>query len=441
MAYFEIRHWEPASDLSGLPRKDRRRGDYRVYFPDALVGRPIMLEGNVAADVADAESAIARLNARARAMVDTEALARLLLRAESVASSRIEGLEVGARRLLRADAAREFGEAPTDVTAVEVLGNIDAMTFGTQAIDEGDLITIDVLLEIHRRLLATTHLSRHAGKVRTIQNWIGGSSYNPCSASFVPPPPERVESLLEDLCAFCNDDHLPAVAQAAIAHAQFETIHPFVDGNGRVGRALIHLVLRRRGLATRVLPPISLILATSATDYIDGLTATRYEGPPDGKAGHDGLNVWVGRFASAARRSVSDATNFEARVDELEEAWRARLGRVRRSSATDILLQKLPALPILTVNSAAELIGRGFVATNEAVGRLAQEHILVSIRAGRRNRAFEAPELISAFTDFERGLASPMGDTRVAPPARRVPVRLASLRSTASKRNPSKSSE
>lgn len=423
MAYFEIRRWEPAFSLSGLPRKDRRSCDYRVYLPDTLTGRSTMLDGNVAADVADAESAIARLNSRARALVDTEALARLLLRAESVASSRIEGLEVGARRLLRADAGREFGEAPTDVTAVEVLGNIDAMTFGTQAINEGDPITVDVLLEIHRRLLASTHLSQHAGKVRTVQNWIGGSGYNPCSASFVPPPPDRVEQLLEDLCTFCNDDQLPAVAQAAIAHAQFETIHPFVDGNGRVGRALIHLVLRRRGLAARALPPISLILATRATEYVGGLTATRYEGPPDGKAAQDGLNLWVGRFASAAQRSVSDATTFEGRVDELEESWRHRLGRVRRGSATDILLQRLPALPILTVNSAATLVGRGFLATNQAIDRLVKENILVSIRAGRRNRAFEAPELISAFTDFERGLASPTGDTRAAPPSRRVPHR------------------
>ena len=129
-------------------------------------------------------------------------------------------------------------------------------------------LLVDVLLEVHRRLLAATHLSEHAGRVRTIQNWIGGSSYNPCNAAFVPPPPESVAPLLEDLCAFCNEDQLPAVAQAAIAHAQFETIHPFVDGNGRVGRALIHLVLRRRGLAPRALPPISLVLATRANDYI-----------------------------------------------------------------------------------------------------------------------------------------------------------------------------
>ncbi|MGC2408379.1 MAG: Fic family protein, partial [Candidatus Cybelea sp.] len=420
MAYLEIRRWEPAPHVGGLSRKDRRSCDYRVYFPDTLAGRSIMLDGDVAADVADAERAITRLNARARALTDTEALARLLLRAESVASSRIEGLEIGARRLLRADAAREFGEAPTDVTAVEVLGNIDAMTFGTQAIGEGDPITIDVLLEVHRRLLADSHLSKHAGRLRTVQNWIDGTGYNPCSAAFVPPPPDQVEPLLEDLCGFCNDDQLPAVAQAAIAHAQFETIHPFVDGNGRVGRALIHLVLRRRGLALRALPPISLVLATWADDYIGGLVATRYEGAPDSKAAHEGLNLWVGRFASAAQRSVLDATTFEGRVDELEESWRERLGSVRRGSATDILLQKLPALPILTVNSAAALIGRGFLATNQAVDRLVNANILASIRAGRRNRAFEAPELIAAFTDFERGLASPTGDTRVAPPTRRV---------------------
>jgi len=123
-----------------------------------------------------------------------------------------------------------------------------------------------LLLDFHQRLLAGTRLDAHAGAIRQEQNWIGGSSYNPCSAAFVPPPPEYVPDLLDDLCQFCNSDDIPAVAQAAIAHAQFDTIHPFVDGNGRTGRALIHLVLRRRGLATRVLPPVSLVLATWADD-------------------------------------------------------------------------------------------------------------------------------------------------------------------------------
>src|SRR5665811_1420877 len=128
------------------------------------------------------------------------------------------------------------------------------------------------------------------GRFRSEQNWIGGSAFNPCSAEYVPPPHELVPDLVADLCEFCNDDSLPAVAQAAIAHAQFETIHPFVDGNGRMGRALLHLVLRRRGLAPRILPPISLILATWSRDYIGGLTGARYDGSPDSPKAHAGIN-------------------------------------------------------------------------------------------------------------------------------------------------------
>ena len=159
------------------------------------------------------------------------------------------------------------------------------MAAAIRSIRPGDPITVDDLLRFHRRLLAGGRLDAHAGVIRSEQNWIGGSSYNPCSAAFVPPPPELVHDLLEDLCAFCNGDAVPAVAQAAIAHAQFETIHPFADGNGRTGRALIHLVLRRRGLATRVLPPVSLVLATWSDDYVAGLQATRYRGPASSDAG------------------------------------------------------------------------------------------------------------------------------------------------------------
>ena len=170
-----------------------------------------------------------------------------------------------------------------DVTAVEVLGNIKAMSWALNTVGPGDEITLEALLEAHRRLLTGTHLEEMAGYIREKQNWIGGSSYNPCSAAFVPPPPEYVADLLEDLCGFCNTDSLPAVAQAALAHAQFETIHPFVDGNGRIGRALVHLILRRRGLAVRALSPISLVLATWSGDYIARLTGTRYRGSPDVK--------------------------------------------------------------------------------------------------------------------------------------------------------------
>ena len=277
-----------------------------------------------------------------------------------MASSRIEGLEIGARHILRAEVARNLNEYSSDVTATEVLGNIDAMIFGIQAVEEETPITIDLLLEIHRRLLAGTRLAQYGGELRVVQNWIGGSDYNPCSAAFVPPPPESVEPLMRDLCDFASTDDLPAVAQAAIAHAQFETIHPFVDGNGRTGRTLIHLVLRRRGLAPRVPAPVSLVLATWSRSYIDGLTAFRHVGPLTSRGAVEGLNTWVGRFAAACPRAVADATSFEARAAELEEQWRSRLGKIRANSGTDLLLRRLPGVPVLTVDSAAFLIGRSF---------------------------------------------------------------------------------
>ena len=413
------RRW--INDYTGQSRKENRGREYEAYVPDPLVGRAFTIDGEVAADIADAEAAIARLNAEATSFVDTDALARILLRAESVASSRIEGLEIGARRLLRAEAARGLGDDPSDVTAVEVLGNIDAMVFAIEHVDAGDPITVELVLDVHEHLLAKTRLEQYAGKFREQQNWIGGSEYNPCSAAFVPPPPEHVADLVADLVAFSNDDSLPAVAQAAIAHAQFETIHPFVDGNGRTGRALIHLILRRRGLAPRVLPPVSLILATWSKDYIDALTAYRYRGPATSRKTSDGVNLWIGRFATACTRAVADASSFERRAGAIETEWRERLGQVRARSSADLLLRLLVGAPVISVSSAANLIGRSFVHTNEAVARLAEAGILKQVTVGRRNRAFEAPDIIAAFTDLERQLASPEGDTRTSEPVRRVP--------------------
>lgn len=403
-------------------RAESKACEYEAYVPDRLVGRQIALDGSVAAEVADAEAAVARLDTEAAALVETDALARILLRAESVASSRIEGLEIGAGRLLRAEAGRSLGEV-SDITAAEVLGNFDAMVFAVESVKEGHAITSELLLDIHRRLLAGSRLTEQGGSFRTVQNWIGGSDYNPCSAAFVPPPPRYVGELISDVVTFANDDSLPAVAQAAIAHAQFETIHPFIDGNGRTGRALIHMILRRRGLAQRVIAPVSLILATWAKDYVAGLTATRYRGPATSRAAHEGLNLWIGRFASACKRAVDDARSFENRARALEVEWRGRLGRVRARSATDVLLPALIGAPVLTVKSASDLIQRSFVQTNEAVIRLAEAGILQQVTVGRRNRAFEAPDVISAFTDLERQLASPGGDTRTSEPVRRVPRR------------------
>ena len=297
-----------------------------------------------------------------------------------------------------------------DVTAGEVLGNIDAMMWVVETVEPGGQISVETLLEVHRRLLAGTNIEEHGGRIRKVQNWIGGSSYNPCSAAFVPPPPESVSTLMEDSCAFCNEDSLPALAQAAIAHAQFETIHPFVDGNGRAGRALVHQVLRRRGYGQLVLPPVSLVLAARSTDYVGGLTGTHYDGAPVSAAAHAGINRWVAFFSSACGQAAEHAGRFDGEVRALQSSWRQRVGPVRRDAAVHALIEALPAAPALTVGTAAELISRSFQATSQGIDRLVAAGVLSQVSVGRRNRAFEAPELIEAFNSLERRVANPQSD-------------------------------
>ena len=288
-----------------------------------------------------------------------------------------------------------------------------------------DTITLDDLLGIHRTLMERSSVPHIGGVVRNVQNWIGGGSYNPCSAAFVSPPPESLEALLRDLLTYVNGDEHPALVQAAVAHAQFETIHPFADGNGRTGRALIHVVLRRRGLAPRFVPPISLVLATWASDYIAGLSTFRQVGATGSPARSAGAGTWLRTFATAAHRSCDDAEAYAKRIETLDARWREQFGRVRANSAVELLIDLLPGVPVITVESAARLIGRSEMRTGDAVNRLEAAGILRQRNVGRqRYRVFEAADVVDLFTGLERALASPTGDTATAVPTRRVPRRV-----------------
>ena len=416
------RRW--ISSHEGPSRKDNRGCEYEAYVPDPLVGRNFTIDGQVAADIADAEAAIARPNVEATSLVDTEALARILHRAESVASSRIEGLEIGARRLLRAEAARVLGDDPSDVTAVEVLGNIDAMVYGIDAVGPGDPVTVEMLLEIHRRLLFGTRLEEYGGRFREKQNWIGGSAYNPCSAAFVPAPPEFVEGLIADLVAFANEDSLPAVAQSAIAQFRADSSWKYLQlccepEHGASDQCDVCFGRRIFPAHFAASLPHLATWAPGLHRRIDGQPVPR--GPATSKEASEGINLWIGRFATACKRAVDDATSFEQQARTIEASWRERLGRVRARSAADLLLGVLIGAPVVTVNSAAEMVGRSFIQTNEAIQRLVDAGILKQVTVGRRNRAFEAPEIVAAFTALERQLASPEGDTRTSEPVRTVP--------------------
>ena len=419
MARYEELIWQGSP--TGLTRRERTSCPYRAYLPDPLAQRVLALPADLVADLSDADRAVAALQDRTTGLASVESVARLLLRAEAVGSSYIEGLQVNARRLAKEEFAERAGLPTNDDTARAVLGNIRAMGGALELADLERPITIDDLCGLHRELLAGTRDEHWGGVVRQEQNWIG--DVNPCRAAYVPPPHELVRALLEDLCSYMSGDHHPPIVQAALAHAQFETIHPFVDGNGRVGRALIHLILRRRGLAPNFVPAVSLILATNAGAYVAGLVSFRYDAPADDPLAAAAAIQWIDVFVNALLRACADAAAFADQLDTLEERWRDAVSPVRRRSAADLLLSALPSIPILTVETAAEAIGRSRKRTNDAVNYLHERGVLRQGTIGRRNRVFEVADLLDAITQFERRLASPAADTEIAPAARAVPAR------------------
>lgn len=415
MARYVTKYWK--AGFEGATRAERKGGPYRVYEPDALRDRSFLTDGATAADVSDAERAIAQFDSSAKSLRNTEALARLVLRAEALSSSRIEGLVIGPRRLLKA----ELGFSPSDVTAIEVVNNIRAMDEALSLASSGPL-TVGGLCDLNRRLLAGTAAEGYAGSVRTQQNWLGGNFHNPCRAEYVPPAPEDVPALLDDLVAFCNSDALPPLAQAAVAHAQFETIHPFADGNGRVGRALVHIVLRRRGLCAHAVPPISLALATFAKDYVKELAAFRHVGDPDGQDAVAGLCEWLSFFSGCAIRACRDAEEFERRLDGLKQSWLSSLS-VKPTEGVLAVAGEMAGRPLFTASQMVEATGKSTPTINDAIRRLEEAGAVKQVNAGKRNRVFEAVGVIELFTNFERTLASIADDASVAKPARAVPFR------------------
>jgi Fic family protein len=402
MAHVVTLRWE--GDPGGYGGRRRRAGfTYEAFVPDPIATLAVVLPGDAALSVSLAESEIRALNS-GPTTGGLDAVGALLLRAESVASSRIEGLELSQRNLARA----LFDPAAARGTAKVVAGNVRAMEEAIHIGSTDRPLAVSDLTEVHRSLLAGTDQGDIAGHVRTVQNWIGGRLNSPLDAEFVPPPPEEVPALLDDLVAFVNREDLPAVVQAAIAHAQFETIHPFTDGNGRVGRCLIQVVLRRRGLAPTFVPPVSVVLATNAKAYVRGLTDFR-----DGE-----VAAWCSSFAYACRSAAAESEKLAARIATLLEEWRVRVGSPRRGSAGSRLIELLPCQPIVSVATAQGSIGGSAEAVRLALNTLEERSIVRQITAGRYARAWAADELFDILNEYEHALATP---TRASQPPRSAP--------------------
>lgn len=202
--------------------------------------------------------------------------------------------------------------------------------------------------------------------------------------------------LLEDLCGFGNRRDLPTVVQAAIAHAQFELIHPFADGNGRVGRCLIHVLLRRRGLAETYVPPVSLVLEARKDAYIAGLRA--FEA--------DRIEDWVATFSRATRDAVSEAKRFTEEVEAVQQMWLEQAGRPRKGSAARAIITNLPAHPVIDGATAREIARSSEAAALRALNKLERASVLKRRDNPRRGRSWEAPELFELVRGFEERLTA-----------------------------------
>lgn len=382
--------WEPHMEALG-GRSARRGFTFEAYVPAPTANQGFTLESDIAAAAANAEAACRELDREPPELGNFEPLARQLLRAESVASSRIEGLILSHRRL-----AKAAFSGTHDITAQGVLANIRALERAVEL--GGSVATLERghLEEVHRILFEGTRDEARGGRIRTEQNWIGGSASTPRDADFIPPPPDHVPGLVDDLCEFCNRADLPTSIQAGIAHVQFETIHPFFDGNGRVGRALILIILRRRGLCMSYLPPVSLVLAGEADRYVAGLGSWRRGDEAD----------WYRVFIDALYRSAVGGRHFAADVAALQERWMKMAGDPRRGSGPRRLIELLPSQPIIDVKTAAELLGGSPERSRQAIARLEQAEVVRQTSVGKRNRAWESVGLFDLLDRFERDLGS-----------------------------------
>ena len=391
------RTWEPRSEPMGA-RRFRRPCSYDVFVPDSLANEQFSLAVDVAADFDDAAAALNDLQRSDVSLL--RPLTHLLMRTESIASSRIEEVNVDARGLARAEARQRIGRS-VGSRAREVIGNVEAMQFAIDRAVRVPALGLTELLEVHSRLMRGRLTS--AGRVRSSQNWIGGNDHNPCGADFVPPPPEHVNELMDDLLAFCNSDETPAMFQAGVAHAQFETIHPFEDGNGRTGRALIHVVLRRRRVAEQMIMPISLAFSRNRRAYVGGLVAFR----------SGDIDEWLATFANAVLQSVRVAMQYVEHVSELLNSWRHRLrdgDNPRADAVAWQILSELPAFPVFNRADAIALSQRSARAIDQGLRQLEAAGVLVPVGdqpPGRRS--WEPAGLLDLISALESGVDPPLG--------------------------------
>jgi Fic family protein len=318
-------------------------------------------------------------------------LAEFLTRTESVASSRIERVYADLDDLARASLGEESTRSATSTLAATL-----ALRELTESCDDGTPLSEGAILSAHAALLADDLLEhRAAGSYRTQQNWIGGSDFTPRNAAHVPPPPELVQGLMADLVEFANRDDISPVAQAAVTHGQFEAIHPFNDGNGRIGRGLISAVFRRRGTTRRTVVPIAAVMLADVDTYFDRLA--------DYRAGDVESLV---RYVASAAMAATDAAEASAeRLAALPSLWEERV-RTRRGSAAQALVGTLLEHPIVDIAAVEAITGASRARAYDAINAVEDAGILHEITGRSRNRIWVAADVMDEIAALEERIGA-----------------------------------
>ncbi len=374
---YEEREWVSSLDV---PRRWQSTfsGPYRAAVVPKICRLDPFLPAATAALADEATAELARFDAEMGS--DIAPFGAILLRSEAAASSRIENLTASAKAV----ALAELGDTSRR-NATEIVANTTAMT---AAISLADRLDAPAILAMHAALLEH-HDPKIAGTWRSAQVWIGSISYGPHTASFVPPHHTRVAPAIDDLVCFMHREDLPVLSQAAIAHAQFETIHPFPDGNGRTGRAIVHCLLRGKRLTRQVTVPVSAGLLTDTDRYFDALTAYR--------AGD--AEPIVERFAEASFDSVVNGRRLVSDLRTIRAAWSEAITSRRQATvwrALDVVFQH-PVLHNALVQGELDVSAMG---ADAAITELVEIGALQEITGGRRNRRYAATQVLAALDAF-----------------------------------------
>ena len=403
--------WEPLFRDSA-PRRLRRAGPYRAYVPDPLVGRDLTTSSSLARRIADTTADLRDAVAEVE-RAGLGSLADFFVRTETTASSAIEGEHASPRKVALADFTG-YGRP----AAMTIVRNLAVVRTAMDRLVSAPAVELDTVVALQSRLVP------HLAGVRTGPVWIGGST--PLDAGYVAPPAEEVPALLDDLLAWTRDADVDPVTRAAIFHAQFETVHPFYDGNGRVGRAVTNALLARDGLGGRTVLPLSVALARRRSEYFDALTAYRGQGEADR---HE---AWVAYFSDAlsaaatlARDLVQRADAERARAREALSASRVRA--LRRGSTLVAAVDGLFEHPVSTAGSLAARQGVSRPSAREALEQLAEAGVVRRERIDRgRETAYVADAVLALvagdWTAPDSGYAP--GDPVGRPAAPDLPDRL-----------------